>query len=151
FINLTDVIDRRGDVIGLQTMSRLPEYLMMDRRWSTDGMANYLVAQNTEISLFKTPKDFWSKPILLSVRNPNWFDASPDLFFWMGGEATRLRLFAPADGQIVLTAEFTMGPSLPEQTKRRVEVRSSASAQVEQVVLTASKQEIRVPVRQGIN
>ncbi len=54
-VNVEGITDRSGTVIGQQTLSKFPEYVIVDTKsWgSTGDKTSYIVAQNSELSLIK--------------------------------------------------------------------------------------------------
>jgi hypothetical protein len=142
-------------VVNEQTLSKFPDYVIAEKaHWQSLGSLDIKVAaQNANLVLVKTPQEFWSKPLILGIENPNGVEVDPEEkpWFWMGGKPTQLKLFSPIKGEIKLNARFQMGPSLPEQPNRRVLVRSSADKKQQKLLLDETTKEISFTVRQGIN
>jgi hypothetical protein len=69
----------------------------------------------------------------------------------MDGDTTRLKLVSSSEGRVFLKARFVMGPSLPEQTTRRIRVQSQPYGFDEYVTISGAVHEIEAPVKQGIN
>lgn len=131
---------------------QVPPYLILDKVFYSADTSSKLIAQNSEFLLIKIDKASLQSPILLNLDNPNGIetDAQGNSFFWMGGEATKLRLFSPKKGHAVLTAKLNMGPSLPERFDRRMIIYSHAK-KVQEVIVTSQTQAIGIPVQEGLN
>jgi len=152
-INIEGCYDKDRRLIERKSLSELLEYLLVSRKsWpGIDDIKKYTVAFNHELCLLKVPREFWSKPVLLALENPNGLEYDADkLFIWVGGERTQLRIYAPQAGAAVLKARFTMGPSLPDKDVRTVEL-SLSSGQSMLLQVTESTKEIIIPLVQGMN
>jgi hypothetical protein len=138
-----------------QALSRLPDHVIVEKKlWQNlDEVSSNVVAKNSDLLLVETPKSFWNKPILLALLNPYGLESDErgNSYFFMGETATHLRLFSPSDGEVTLTAKFIRGPSLPEKGQRNVLINSSANSKTQNVIISESTREIKVPVRQGFN
>jgi hypothetical protein len=132
----------------------LPEYLIVNKgKWIySSDLSRYGIASNSELALLKVDAAFWSRPLLFSIQNPNGLELdSSGLFFWMGGKKTEFRIYSPQEGVIVLKAKFGMGPSLPERNARTVELIPESPHESTLIEITASTEEIRIPVVRGVN
>lgn len=80
------------------------------------------------------------KTQLLEIYNPNGLEQYENLpFFWMGGEATEIRVRTDTAGKITFVADLIPGPSLPETNIRNIRV-SSTEETMDLVVSEAEKQ-----------
>jgi hypothetical protein len=154
-VNLDGVTrENRNFAGGQQRLSGVPDYLIVDRNsWLRMDPPSHVVAQVADLELIKTPPEVWRTAVLLRVLNPNAIerDSQGSQFFWMGGDATLFRLFAPGEGDAIIRARFLMGPSLPERSDRNLLIESSANDEVQYATITETSQAIRVPVRRGLN
>jgi hypothetical protein len=132
--------------------AQMPQYLILDKVFNTDDMSSKFIAQNSELLLIKVEKKSLENLIVLGLFNPNGMEADSQgsSFFWMGGSATSLRLFSPRGGHVVLTAEFTMGPNLPERMDRRMIIYSH-DKKLREIIITRQTKAIRIPVQKGLN
>jgi hypothetical protein len=132
--------------------SKLPQYLILDKGLYTEDMESKSIAKNSEFLLIKVDKASRESLIVLSLYNPNGIetDAQGNSFFWMGGEATKLKLFSPREGHAVLTAKFNMGPSLPERSDRKMRIYLGGK-KVQEAIVTGQTEAIRIPVQEGFN
>ena len=91
--------------------------------------------------------------LAFALQNLRGLEGGTDIrnVFWVGAEPTYLRFVSPIDGEAVLTAEFLMGPSLPERSSPVLTVRSGASQRVKELRVTEVSSELRVPIREGLN
>lgn len=156
-VHLVNFFEAQGSktVINQQALSKLPDYVMAEKSlWQNiDDISTEIIAQNSDLLLIKTPKDFWEKPLLLAIDNPNGleFDPGKKTWFWMGGKPTKIKIFSPFKGEVRLIARFFMGPSLPDQSQRRVAFSSSADKKPQELRLGEGTVDINLPVNQGIN
>jgi len=153
-INLDCVRDRSGALIACQTSFRFPQYLIIESNLcDVNDITQYTVARNSEFLLIKATKGLWDQPLLLGLHNPNGLerDIQGNTSFWIGGDATQLRLYSPSSGQAILKAKYSAGPSLPERPDRKIVIRLSTSDQAREIIVTESTQEIRIPIRRGLN
>ena len=146
-----------------QTPFELPQYLILSRDsyQNFDDIAPFVVAENSELMLVRVSSKLLQKSVWLGIQNPVWLgiqnpngvetESQGKKFFWMGGGATSIRLFSPADGEVLLKAKYVMGPSLPEKSHREMIISSDAGAQAQHIFVTEAVREIRVPVKQGVN
>ena len=138
-----------------QALTQFPDYIIAEKKlWDhINNLDAKIVTQNSELLLVKTPKYFWEKPILLALENPNSIEVNPqgNRWFWMSREPTHLTLFSPINGEVSLSAQFVMGPSLPEQSERHVVVISTSDDKPHKISISKNTKEITVPVREGIN
>lgn len=103
------------------------------------------------------PYSLWRVPpggavVVNSVDNPNGNERLDGLsFYWIGQGDTTITMMATADGDAVLSARFTRGPSLPDSPARRLAV--SANGGDPQVVVLDRDGDASWPVRvrQGEN
>jgi hypothetical protein len=70
--------------------------------------------------------------------------------FWMSGSAT-LTLWTNVAGRVVLSADVTLGPSLPPNALRRMRIDNPARGYCGTVTLTGGPVEVEVPVAVGLN
>ncbi len=154
-IAMLDGFAQRGfDPKASKQLDFLPEYLIVNKnKWIySSDLGRYGIASNSELALLKVDAAFWAKPLLVSIQNPNGLESnSSGVFFLMGGKQTKFRVYSPREGVIVLKAEFTLGPSLPERNARTVELIPESPREPILVEITASTKQIRIPVVRGMN
>lgn len=94
-------------------------------------------------ALWRVPAD--GAVILEDVKNPNGNErVDGRSFYWIGNGETRINLLATSEGQAVMSARFTRGPSLPGVAERRLSL--SANGSTPQVVTIDRDGDFALPV-----
>ena len=97
------------------------------------------------------PYALWRIPahgavVLVSVNNPNGNEqVDGRSFYWIGEGDTSIDLLATSEGDAVISARFTRGPSLPGAAERRLTL--SANGGTAQLVTIDRDGELALPVR----
>jgi hypothetical protein len=89
---------------------------------------------------------------IIGVRNQNSVEGSKaGMFFWMGKGTTIVTVYATNPGVVLLSADFSPGPSLPSSNQRTVLVQNEAVGHRQTVTITGGGQVLEVPVVAGAN
>jgi len=93
-----------------------PETLVL----AFDGLPGEPDVDRLACGLAIVPRD---RPVILGVRNPQGVeDHGSGWFAWAGNEPVELELYSPRAGRVEFSCLAEAGPSLPETTRRRIEV-----------------------------
>jgi hypothetical protein len=100
--------------------------------------------------LWKLKDSRWLQPT--EIRNPNGLEKlSGKPFFWIGKGDTEIDLLSTENGTAVISAEFLLGPSLPDKPDRRLVLLTDKGYQTNIIIAKNGPQEITVPVVRGKN
>ena len=100
--------------------------------------------------LWKLKDSRWLQPT--EIRNPNGLEKlSGKPFFWIGKGDTEIDLLSTENGTAVISAEFLLGPSLPDKPDRRLVLLTDKGYQANIIIAKNGPQEITVPVVRGEN
>ena len=100
--------------------------------------------------LWKLKDNRWLQPT--EIRNPNGLEKlSGKPFFWIGKGDTEIDLLSTENGTAVISAEFLLGPSLPDKPDRRLVLLTDKGYQTNIIIAKNGPQEITVPVVRGKN
>lgn len=88
--------------------------------------------------------------IPLAIDNPNGLEhAGLEPFYWIGPKPLSLRVIVRQAGQLVLTARFVPGPSLPGSSARRLLVTTDQGYR-QTIALAGGEQQIGLPAEPGV-
>lgn len=90
--------------------------------------------------------------VLLNIQNKNGLeDWGGERGFWLGDGDTGLEIVSRGDQPIVLTADFKLGPSLPDSTDRRILLLTEGGSSSVFTILRNGIQALSIPVVKGTN
>jgi hypothetical protein len=87
--------------------------------------------------------------LLTKINNPNGVEGGSDPFVWMGKGDTEFQVLSDAATSAVISAQFTLGPSLPGKTRQRMLVKVDGFEQ--ERVVENGEQSFTVPLQPGLN
>jgi hypothetical protein len=88
--------------------------------------------------------------LLTAINNPNGLEGVPGApFIWMGRGDTELQILSGTATSAVISAAFTLGPSLPGKARQRMLVKGDGFD--EERVIGNGEQSFTIPLRPGLN
>ncbi|MEQ1908811.1 MAG: hypothetical protein ABMA15_08305 [Vicinamibacterales bacterium] len=155
--------DRLFRLAGYRSYMAQPHVVpSMDRSRAVDlGAVRYVLSDAValdnnssdqhDIAWADGPYALWRIPahgavVVVSVSNPNGSEqVDGRSFYWIGEGDTSVDLLATSEGEAVISARFTRGPSLPGAAERRLAL--SANGGTPQLVTIDRDGEFALPVR----
>jgi len=100
--------------------------------------------------LWKLKDSRWLQPT--EIRNPNGLEKmGGKSFFWIGDGDTEIDLLSTENGTAAISAEFLLGPSLPDKPDRRLMLSAEEGYQTNILISENGPRTISVPVVAGRN
>jgi len=102
------------------------------------------------IQCFRLFRNDWA--FVFRIRNPNGLELhNGNMFFWLSGDDTRMKIFAGKKGILTFRANLIAGPSLDTTSTRNVFLKSPNGPQRNIRFDRQCTIELEIPVSQGLN
>ena len=124
------------------------KYALTDRKESFPQSS--LLWEGGPYYLWKLKDSRWLQPT--EIRNPNGLEKmGGKSFFWIGDGDTEIDLLSTENGTAAISAEFLLGPSLPDKPDRRLVLLAEEGYQTNILISENGPRAISVPVVAGRN
>jgi hypothetical protein len=86
---------------------------------------------------------------IIRIDNPYGLETyDGESFFWLGEESANIQIVVEESGLLDVTAEFLLGPSIPNQPSSKLRIATDQGYQ-QDMIIESGKHTIQIPVRSG--
>jgi len=125
-------------------------YLLTDDKQLFSSSSSRLIWSGGPYHLFEIAGDGWA--VIYNLINPNGLEQyHGEQFFWVGGDDTVIKLAAGRDGELVLTANFLPGPSLPTSNVRNILIKTNSGYKKIMQIDSSCRLSVLLPIQKGEN
>jgi hypothetical protein len=150
-IDAYGVTDRYNNFAGYQNMSAPPGYFLTDRNSLkfNESWRKNVIAENTDFVLIKVADPRF---IYLSKANPDSIeDWGGKTGFWINNEKTIMNIISSENAQVVFSADFIPGPSIPETAQRSLEINFPEMDSTQVIAIDENVKLLLFTVKRGEN